>query len=709
MNEDNLREGVKTAFGSRIPSDVFERLVYLCRSFSLSPDLLFAKWESYAMEQNIDGLPLNYHQLDSIYNQLKKDLQSQSSQGLKSFQSLRYSSTQQSNFDHDSLERLLSNNPKSKHKPRIRDSLNASTPFESMTDTISNSEIYQSSPLTPTKRSAPTSAVMTTPTRLALNMDIDSSPSNSSPSQLSLQFADRKNKGKSEEIFNSHIPDASPQNDVNLEISLLPKQQIKGYRYMFEKLAEKAAILNDHIDDIADILFQQIKLNLSENEQDDFTWSNPGIPHQESVFAVGRICHESESDVRLNVDSIMLQCSPDLGFGTRVKLDLESFVRANKSFALFPGQVIAIEGTNPEGKSFFVENIYYPEPAPPQSTSLSQLLEYYPLDKEFAPIKIFVAAGPYTLDDSLRYEPLEEFVSLVEKEQPDCVVLLGPFVDTKHPIIESGNFPPEDRFNLSYFPDDIFRNQIATRVQRIRSCRQNTTRCVLIPSTRDAVSEWLIVPQPPLTTAMSDEGSNARKVQCGISEQQMTNDKIPLANPLLLFPNPVQFLINEMVFAVGALDTLRFLSTKEFAQQPSNLSDGQGSVHVGLDRIQRLYRHVLEQRSFCPLYPSAREMGASIDIGHLTAVELQALPDVLLMVSNLRFGVKIVDGCLCVNPGSLAKGRAGGTFAKFIVHPLELGGLAGKKSDGDVDMTTDEDDGVPHQVAARCRIEIQRI
>ncbi|RUP48389.1 hypothetical protein BC936DRAFT_144641 [Jimgerdemannia flammicorona] len=40
------------------------------------------------------------------------------------------------------------------------------------------------------------------------------------------------------------------------------------------------------------------------------------------------------------------------------------------------------------------------------------------------PLTFVVAAGPYTLDDNLLFEPLQELVDRILEEQPDLIVLI---------------------------------------------------------------------------------------------------------------------------------------------------------------------------------------------------------------------------------------------------------------------------------------------
>lgn len=40
------------------------------------------------------------------------------------------------------------------------------------------------------------------------------------------------------------------------------------------------------------------------------------------------------------------------------------------------------------------------------------------------PLDICVAAGPYTLDDDLTYQPLEDLLQTLASEQPDILILV---------------------------------------------------------------------------------------------------------------------------------------------------------------------------------------------------------------------------------------------------------------------------------------------
>ena len=99
-----------------------------------------------------------------------------------------------------------------------------------------------------------------------------------------------------------------------------------------------------------------------------------------------------------------------------------------------------------------------------------------------------------------------------------------------------------------------------------------------------------------------------------------------------------------------------------------------------------------------------------LDFSLSSALELpNPSPSILLLPSKFQTFVKeCVGGTLCVNPGRLCLGEAGGCYAKLTVHPLGFE----KDRDGDEKMKDqDEDDSRKHSagIARRTRVEIIRI
>ncbi|XP_026572221.1 DNA polymerase alpha subunit B-like [Pseudonaja textilis] len=48
---------------------------------------------------------------------------------------------------------------------------------------------------------------------------------------------------------------------------------------------------------------------------------------------------------------------------------------------------------------------------------------------------------------------------------------------------------------------------------------------------------------------------------------------------------------------------------------------------------------------------------------------LPVTPDLLITPSDLKYFVKDVLGCICINPSRLTKGQVGGSYAQLWVQP----------------------------------------
>lgn len=49
-------------------------------------------------------------------------------------------------------------------------------------------------------------------------------------------------------------------------------------------------------------------------------------------------------------------------------------------------------------------------------------------------------------------------------------------------------------------------------------------------------------------------------------------------------------------------------------------------------------------------------------------------PDVLIAPSQLKLFAKEIEGVICVNPGTIVKGEAAGSFANITIDPLHMSG-----------------------------------
>ncbi|RUS20276.1 DNA polymerase alpha/epsilon subunit B-domain-containing protein, partial [Endogone sp. FLAS-F59071] len=553
MQQDDLQDQIKIEFGSlgQLNLEAISECASICRLYSLKPQDLRFKWEAYAFNSlGEDNQPTPVH-LKQLHKEIQRD-----------------------------FDKQIHSQRKQKTSAPIGDSMEYEN--ESLIDIMQANGI-------PVESFEPSKA-----SRIGLSQ-LPIYPSLKRPGSLP---AVSSSQAKIEETLNLHLSLAPPRIDNNkrCEISLVT-QEMEHYRYMFDKISEKAQALDDRIEYFAELLQEYYHI-------EDF--ANPSHPSQDPITAVGRVCCDAEG--RLNDQSVLLETSRRFGGLYRVKLALGNV----PEYTLFPGQIIGVQGPNITGHYLTVTKIL-PPPLPPLVLQDPADLFKYTNEMNGQPLTFIIAAGPYTLEKDLLFNPLQDLVDKIIEDQPDLVVLechnfdvfslldhaplppsqLGPFVDIDHPLIKLGD--------IDCSLESLFQTQISMRLQRLdRACPGTTV--ILIPHVRDACHDHAAFPQPPL--------------------------KIPdlhIPKGVTLVSNPCQLRVNECVVAVSSADVLLEIGSQELARPKVSVSD----------RMGRLSRHILQQRSFYPLFPPAP--GDNLDFEHMPQIQLEATPDVLILNSRLRF------------------------------------------------------------------------
>lgn len=297
-------------------------------------------------------------------------------------------------------------------------------------------------------------------------------------------------------------------------------------------------------------------------------------------------------------------------------------------------------------------------------------------DAEPAPLSILFAAGPYTADDNLDYEPLVALCSHAADTYADALVLTGPFIDVDHPLVATGDFdlPEEEAHDADTATmTTLFKSLFAKALCRACSANPSLT-IILVPSPRDILAKHVSWPQD--TIPRKDLG---------------------LPKSAKLVSNPMTLSINEIVIGVSSQDVLFELRSEEV------------SCGTGGDLMGRLCRYLVEQRHYFPLFPPSERAklprtgtrrgvatGPVLDVGYLRLGEMvNVRPDVMLVPSSLPPFAKVVESVLAVNPGCLSRRRGAGTYARMTVRAAPAAG-----SGADV---------VSHGVFDRARVEIVRI
>ncbi|XP_034399416.1 DNA polymerase alpha subunit B [Cyclopterus lumpus] len=362
--------------------------------------------------------------------------------------------------------------------------------------------------------------------------------------------------------------------------------------------------------DVRNVLTEKIE-ELGDDLRNHFNieeFAPVSLPAQDSITVLGQVCCDSNG--KLNAHSVLLEAGPEQG-GQLVPVDLSEL----KEYSLFPGQVVALEGMNTTGKKLMASKLCEGVPLPFYSSEVRM-----EMDEE--PVNILVACGPYAPSDSLTFDPLLDLINVIVKDHPDVCLLLGPFVDSKHEQIEKAQ--------VTETFEDIFSRCIKSIVDGTKSVG---CHLVFVPSQRD-IHHHFIYPQPPFTLP-------------SLSKDQ--------AQRVTLVPDPCTLLIDGVTLGLTSTDILFHMSAEEI------------SCGTGSDRFSRILKHMLTQRSYYPLYPPVEEVNMDYEKFQSFA-QMPLTPDVLVIPSELRYFVKDVVGCVCVNPGRLTKGQVGGTYGRLLIQ-----------------------------------------
>lgn len=154
-----------------------------------------------------------------------------------------------------------------------------------------------------------------------------------------------------------------------------------------------------------------------------------------------------------------------------------------KSVGVFPGQVVMVSGINPRGDVFMVDELLTEQnlqpPTPPSNADR---------------LSCVIAAGPYTQDDDLVYDPLQDLVNYLKENRPNVLILCGPFMEADHKLI-SDNVTLAEPFEV------FFEKMIAGVAEAVGS----ETTILVVASHRDAYAECVY---PTMATPLKKKYPN---------------------------------------------------------------------------------------------------------------------------------------------------------------------------------------------------------
>ncbi len=418
----------------------------------------------------------------------------------------------------------------------------------------------------------------------------------------------------------------------------------KPYKYMWDPLEVRAAAFKDTVARLGNFMLSKHEDQLSGLELSAFH-----LPRTDEVLCFGRICSDG-TDSKMEARAVLIEGqAPENDNIYRVKLDLKHC----PSFALFPGQTVLLRGVNPTGSSLVVKKLFVDAALPVAVTDESQVYDQ-------GTVKVTIAAGPFCSSENLEYRPLSDLMDVVLSNGTDVLVLMGPFVDSKHPNIERGDI------GRTY--DELFEDVLQHHVLRRVDAHNSTAargkliqRVVLVPSLQD-IHHHSVFPQFPYSME-------------------------PFAvyrEFLMALSNPCQLSINGITFGFTSVDPLKHMGGSVLLQRSA--SDGAAG-----NRLLDMASLLVEQQSFLPLNPPPTEIPLDTST-NLVGVEFsESTPQVLVLPSALKEFADPVKGSLVVNPSFLVRsGSGGGTYAEVILYP--------KGDDGEkqpMDTGADESSVVP--------------
>ena len=212
---------------------------------------------------------------------------------------------------------------------------------------------------------------------------------------------------------------------------------------------------------------------------------------------------------------------------------------------------------------------------------------------------MMVAAGPFTSQSDLLYQPLLDLLEIVKRDRPHVLVLMGPFLDSKSQDLQDGDIFYEtggeqvflDYADLSKVVMDLIKTELS----------RQSTQVVLMPSARD-INHVYPLPQPPY----------------------------PCKHDFVSLSNPQTFRVNDISFGAINADVVKEMILSMASKVPEGVQQ---------PKIDITLRSLLEQRTYFPVYPN--DPKTPIEWSQYKRMMFENTPDVMLIPSDLQLFAKV--------------------------------------------------------------------
>jgi len=410
--------------------------------------------------------------------------------------------------------------------------------------------------------------------------------------------------------------ETSSSKEAEISFSELVSSALQEKLFMRDRIEDKVALLKNK--------FVPFNNNNNDKEEEE---EGEGDEQQQTTTTtvVGRVCCDSSDRQELQLES---------SDGSRVKLELRS---VENEYSLFPGQIVKCVGANPTGYCFVAKEIdcyYFKQEKEHESSSSSSPSS----SSSSSPTEMLVFSGPFTANDDLMYEPLDDVLheASSSKNPASVVLLMGPFVSDE-------NINHALASNITF--KQAFEQIVMKKIEAFAKQYPNK-HVVLVPSVKDAFHRYCAFPQTPF----NHSSSKCKNIH--------------------FVANPSAFEVNGIRVAVSTCDVLKHLSGFERGGKGKNTDNDAEKKQQQTDRMTRLCSHLVGQKSMYPLFPphpdarfETHDATAPLRVGMDERV-----PDLIVLTSDLAAGgwKNALSGnkTMFVNPGKVCRGVNAGTFCK---------------------------------------------
>lgn len=223
---------------------------------------------------------------------------------------------------------------------------------------------------------------------------------------------------------------------------------------------------------------------------------------------------------------------------------------------------------------------------------------------------------------------------VIEREQPHALVLAGPFISQNNEQVQSGDIryvDPATGEEIFIDYDELFTRIMDFIYEGLSANMQQKLEIIIVPSHQE-ITHIFPVPQPAMPTDMF---ANCKFKRMG---------KMPH-----LVSNPCMFTLNDVSVGIMNADLLMDMCrnlVNKFTLSEAGKNAKMGNMGIGglptanlveekaPTKIDIVFKSVLEQRNFYPLYPVGESM--PLEVQQYESMMFKATPDIMITPSDLK-------------------------------------------------------------------------